>query len=155
MPQPQPTLPTKRTFVVLFRVQPPGAPMAWDGRAEPVGLGAGDTLLLAGRVTGVHAPRPGGRAGPMKRVGRALPVPERPPVAPLADKKGGATRSTQPLEKQGISRLTSNAGSQETRDHPCMSLLLPSPHGKGDRHAPTCGPVRTHACAAARGHASA
>jgi hypothetical protein len=106
MPQPQPALPTKRAFVALFRVQPSGAPMAWDGRAEHVGLKAGDTLLRAGRVTAVHAPRPGGSAGPVKCVGRALPVPERPPVDPLAGEKEGATRSTHSLEKQGISRLT-------------------------------------------------
>jgi hypothetical protein len=127
MPPPQPTLPTKRAFVVPLRDQPPGTPLSWDGRAEYMGLRAGDTLLLAGSVTGVHAPRPGGRAGLVQRVGCALPVPGCLPVAPLADEKGGATRRTHSLEKQGISRLTTNTGRQETRDHPCMSLLLPSP----------------------------
>src|SRR5262245_28408547 len=34
------------------------------------GLGADDALSLAGRVAGVHPPCPGGRAGPVKRVGR-------------------------------------------------------------------------------------
>jgi hypothetical protein len=61
-------------FVVQLRAQPPGAPLAWDGRAEHVGLRAGDTLLLAGRVTGVHVPRPGGSAGPMKRMERAVSI---------------------------------------------------------------------------------
>ena len=36
MPQPQPTLPTNRAFVVWLRAQPPGAPFAWDGRVEHV-----------------------------------------------------------------------------------------------------------------------
>ena len=34
MPQPQPTLPTTRAFVVQLRVQPTGAPLGWDGRVE-------------------------------------------------------------------------------------------------------------------------
>jgi hypothetical protein len=32
----QPSLPTNRAFVVQFRAQPPGTPIAWDGRVEHV-----------------------------------------------------------------------------------------------------------------------
>jgi len=36
MPQLSQSLPTNRAFVVWFRAQPPGAPLAWDGRVEHV-----------------------------------------------------------------------------------------------------------------------
>jgi hypothetical protein len=36
MPQPQPTLPTNRAFVVQFRAQPTGAPLGCEGRVEHV-----------------------------------------------------------------------------------------------------------------------
>jgi hypothetical protein len=46
MPQfPQP-LPTNRAFVVLFRAQPAGAPMGWDGRVEHV---------VSGQMTHFHS----------------------------------------------------------------------------------------------------
>jgi len=59
MPQPQPTLPTTRAFVVQLRVQPTGAPLGWDGRVEYGGLGADDALPGAGGAVGVQATRPG------------------------------------------------------------------------------------------------
>ena len=34
MPQPQPSLPSNRVFVVQFRLQPTGAPSRYDGRVE-------------------------------------------------------------------------------------------------------------------------
>ena len=46
MAQSQPTLPTNRAFVVQFRAQPPGAPLAWDGRVEHV---------VSGQVTHFHS----------------------------------------------------------------------------------------------------
>ena len=36
MPQLPLPLPTNRAFVVQLRAQPPGAPLAWDGRVEHV-----------------------------------------------------------------------------------------------------------------------
>ena len=36
MSQPPLPLPTHRAFVVQLRDQPPGAPLAWDGRVEHV-----------------------------------------------------------------------------------------------------------------------
>jgi hypothetical protein len=39
-------LPTNRAFVVQLRAQPPGAPLAWDGRVEHV---------VSGQVTHFHA----------------------------------------------------------------------------------------------------
>jgi hypothetical protein len=42
----QPTLPTNRAFVVQLRAQPPGAPLAWDGRVEHV---------VSGQVTHFHS----------------------------------------------------------------------------------------------------
>ena len=66
MPQLPLPLPTNRGRLWCSCVPSPPAPLAWDGRAEHVGLRAGDTLLLAGRVTGVHVPRPGGGAGPRR-----------------------------------------------------------------------------------------
>jgi hypothetical protein len=36
MLQPPLPLPTNRVFVVQFRAQPTGAPLAWDGRVEHV-----------------------------------------------------------------------------------------------------------------------
>ena len=70
MPQLPLPLPTNRAFVVQLRAQPPGAPLAWDGRVEHVVSGQMDALPLAGRVAGVHLPRPGWRAGTLKRTGR-------------------------------------------------------------------------------------
>ena len=66
MPQLPPPLPTNRAFVVQLRAQPPGAPMAWDGRVEHV---------VSGQMTHFHSleellassPRPGGRVGTLKR----------------------------------------------------------------------------------------
>jgi hypothetical protein len=55
MPQPQPTLPTTRAFVVQLRVQPTGAPLGWDGRVEYGVSGAGDALPGAGGAVGVQA----------------------------------------------------------------------------------------------------
>jgi hypothetical protein len=69
MPQAQPTLPTNRAFVVQFRAQPSGAPADWEARVEHVVSGQVDTLRLAGRVTGVHAPRADGGVGTVKRGG--------------------------------------------------------------------------------------
>ena len=40
-----PALPTNRAFLVQFRTQPPGTPMAWEGRVEHV---------VSGQVTHVH-----------------------------------------------------------------------------------------------------
>jgi len=34
MPQPQPSLPTNRAFVVQFRTQPADTPLSWEGRVE-------------------------------------------------------------------------------------------------------------------------
>jgi hypothetical protein len=34
MPQPQPSLPTNRAFVVQFRAQPPATLLSWEGRVE-------------------------------------------------------------------------------------------------------------------------
>ena len=64
MPQPQPTLPTNRAFVVQFRAQPPGAPLVWDGRVEHVVSGQAthfhsldELLAFISRVlAGVSAP---------------------------------------------------------------------------------------------------
>ena len=39
-------LPTDRAFVVWLRAQPPGAPVAWDGRVEHV---------VSGQVTHFHS----------------------------------------------------------------------------------------------------
>jgi hypothetical protein len=36
MPELPLPLPTNRAFVVQWRIQPPGAPLAWDGRVEHV-----------------------------------------------------------------------------------------------------------------------
>jgi hypothetical protein len=36
MPELPLPLPTNRAFVVLLRAQPPGVPLAWDGRVEHV-----------------------------------------------------------------------------------------------------------------------
>jgi len=46
MPQPAQPLLTNRAFVVWLRTQPPGAPFAWDGRAEHV---------VSGQVTHFHS----------------------------------------------------------------------------------------------------
>ena len=46
MPQLPPALPTNRAFVVWFRTQPPGDPLAWDGRVEHV---------VSGQVTHFHS----------------------------------------------------------------------------------------------------
>jgi hypothetical protein len=45
MPQPPLPLPTNRAFVVQLRAQPPGAPLAWDGRVEHV---------VSGQMTHFH-----------------------------------------------------------------------------------------------------
>jgi hypothetical protein len=34
MPQPPPSLPSNRAFVVQFRAQPADAPLSWEGRVE-------------------------------------------------------------------------------------------------------------------------
>ena len=39
-------LPTNRAFVVQLRAQPPGAPLAWDGRVEHV---------VSGQMTHFHS----------------------------------------------------------------------------------------------------
>jgi hypothetical protein len=39
-------LPTNRAFVVQLRAQPPGAPLAWDGRVEHV---------VSGQATHFHS----------------------------------------------------------------------------------------------------
>jgi len=44
-----PVLPTNRAFLVQFRAQPPGTPMAWEGRVEHV---------VSGQVTHVHTLAP-------------------------------------------------------------------------------------------------
>ena len=46
MPQLPLPLPTHRAFVVQLRDQPPGAPLAWDGRVEHV---------VSGQMTHFHA----------------------------------------------------------------------------------------------------
>ena len=46
MPQPPLSLPTNRAFVVQLRAQPPGVPLAWDGRVEHV---------VSGQMTHFHA----------------------------------------------------------------------------------------------------
>ena len=46
MPQPSPSLPTNRAFVVQFRAQPADAPLSWEGRAEH---------LTSGQVLRFHA----------------------------------------------------------------------------------------------------
>ena len=46
MPQSPLPLPTNRAFVVQLRAQPPGTPLAWDGRVEHV---------VSGQVTHFHA----------------------------------------------------------------------------------------------------
>ena len=46
MSQPLLPLPTNRAFVVHVRAQPPGAPLSWDGRVEPV---------VSGQMTHFHA----------------------------------------------------------------------------------------------------
>ena len=46
MPQPPPSLPTNRAFVLQFRAQPPGAPLSWEGRVEHI---------VSGQVTHFHA----------------------------------------------------------------------------------------------------
>ena len=64
MPQPPLPLSTDRAFVVWLRDQPPGAPLAWDGRAEHVVSGQmthfhtlEELLVFISRVlAGVSAP---------------------------------------------------------------------------------------------------
>jgi hypothetical protein len=46
MPQPPPSLPTNRAFVVQFRAQPADAPLSWEGRVEH---------LTSGQVLRFHA----------------------------------------------------------------------------------------------------
>ena len=46
MPQSLLPLPTNRAFLVQFRAQPPGAPLAWDGRVEHV---------VSGQATHFHS----------------------------------------------------------------------------------------------------
>ena len=46
MPQLPLPLPTNRAFVVQFRTQPSGAPLAWDGRVEHV---------ISGQMTHFHS----------------------------------------------------------------------------------------------------
>ena len=47
MPQPPPSLPGSRAFVVQFRAQPTDAPLSWEGRIEH---------LNSGQVLRFHAP---------------------------------------------------------------------------------------------------
>jgi len=47
MPPPPPSLPTNKAFVVQFRAQPAGTPLAWEGRVEH---------LTLGQVLRFHAP---------------------------------------------------------------------------------------------------
>ena len=47
MPQPPPSLPTNRAFVVQFRNQPADAPLFWEGRVEH---------LTSGQVLRFHTP---------------------------------------------------------------------------------------------------
>ena len=44
--QPQPTLPTNRAIMVLWRAQPSGAARGWEGRVEHV---------VSGQVTHFHS----------------------------------------------------------------------------------------------------
>ena len=46
MPQFPPPLPTNRAFVVQLRAQPPGDPLAWEGRVEHV---------VSGQATHFHS----------------------------------------------------------------------------------------------------
>jgi hypothetical protein len=46
MPQSPLPLPTNRAFVLQLRAQPPGAPLAWDGRVEHV---------VSGQATHFHS----------------------------------------------------------------------------------------------------
>jgi hypothetical protein len=46
MPQFPLPLPTNRAFVVQLRAQPPGAPLAWEGRVEHV---------VSGQMTHFHS----------------------------------------------------------------------------------------------------
>ena len=39
MPQPQPSLPTNRAFVVQFRAQPTDPALSWEGRVEHLSSG--------------------------------------------------------------------------------------------------------------------
>ena len=70
MPQLPLPLPTNRAFVVQLRAQPPGAPLRLGRARRACGVGADDALPLAGRVAGVHTPRPGWRVDTLKRAGR-------------------------------------------------------------------------------------
>jgi hypothetical protein len=64
MSQPPLPLPTNRAFVVQLRAQPPGAPLAWDGRVEHVVSGQKthfhsleELLACIGRIlAGLSAP---------------------------------------------------------------------------------------------------
>ena len=47
MPQPPPSLPSNKAFVVQFRAQCAGAPLSWEGRVEH---------LTTGQVLRFHAP---------------------------------------------------------------------------------------------------
>jgi len=47
MPQPPPSLPTNRAFVIQFRNQPADAPLFWEGRVEH---------LTSGQVLRFHTP---------------------------------------------------------------------------------------------------
>jgi hypothetical protein len=47
MPQPPPSLPTNKAFVVQFRSHPAGTPLSWEGRVEH---------LTSGQVLRFHAP---------------------------------------------------------------------------------------------------
>jgi len=47
MPQPPPSLPTNRAFVIQFRNQPADAPLLWEGRVEH---------LTSGQVLRFHTP---------------------------------------------------------------------------------------------------
>ena len=68
MPQLPLPLPTNRAFVVQLRAQPWGSTLL--GRARRAcGLGADDALPHAGRVAGVHLPRPGWCPVTLKRTG--------------------------------------------------------------------------------------
>src|SRR5882724_4855563 len=70
---PAPTAAPDQSGVCGAVARPAPRGTAGLGRARRAcGLGASDALPRAGRVAGVHLPRPGWRAGPVKRVVRTM-----------------------------------------------------------------------------------
>jgi hypothetical protein len=75
MSQPQLPLPTNRTFSGLYGAVARPAPLGTNelGRTrQACGLGTDDALPRAGRVAGVHPPRPGWSPGTLKHAQRVM-----------------------------------------------------------------------------------